>query len=94
MIEIHQQKLAAALVVAIQALVVGALIASIAVGTQDRPSPVVSPVGKTGYPDYRPESTSAAAYPIVGHPPEGMPVSTLRDTGEMVVSLLGPGLPS
>lgn len=82
MIEIYQQKMAAVLTIAIQALVVGGLIACIVVGTQDRPSPVVSPADGTGSLDYRPESTSPAAYPIVGHRPEVMPVSIPPYTGE------------
>ncbi|KUK62255.1 MAG: Uncharacterized protein XD82_0746 [Methanoculleus marisnigri] len=86
MIEIYQQKMAVVLTVAIQALVFGGLIACIVVGTQDRPSPVVSPAGGTGSLDYRPESASPAAYPIFGHRPEAMPVSTSPGTGEELIS--------
>ncbi|MCK8518712.1 hypothetical protein [Methanoculleus sp. 7T] len=73
MIEISQQKLATALTAAIQVLVVAGLVACIVVGPQDRPSPIVSPSGETRHADYRPESTSPAAYPIVGHQPEILP---------------------
>ncbi len=69
MIEIYQQKMATVLTVAIQALVVGGLIACIVVGTQDRPSPVVSPAGETRHVDYQSESALPAAYPIVGREP-------------------------
>lgn len=85
MIEIYLQKMAIVLTVAIQALVVGGLIACIVVGTQDRPSPVVSPAGGTGSLDYRPESASPAADPIVGHQPEVMQVSIPPDTGEELI---------
>ncbi|PKL61165.1 MAG: hypothetical protein CVV31_12740 [Methanomicrobiales archaeon HGW-Methanomicrobiales-2] len=85
MIEIYQQKMAMVLTVAIQALVVGGLIACIVVGTQDRPSPVVSPAGGPGSLDYRPESASPAAYPIV-HPPKVMPVIISPGTGEELIS--------
>jgi len=81
-IEISQQKMALVLTVAIQTLVVGGLIACIVVGTQDRPSSVVSPADETRYVDYQPESASPAAYPVVGHRPEDMP-----GTGERTTSL-------
>ena len=86
MIEIYQQKMAIVLTVAIQALVVGGLIACIVVGTQDRPSPMVSPAGGTGSLDYRPESASPAAYPILGHRPEVMAVRYSPGTGEELIS--------
>ncbi|MDK2889640.1 MAG: hypothetical protein PWR21_272 [Methanoculleus sp.] len=72
MIEISEQKMAILLTVAIQALVVGGLIACIVVGTQDRPSSAVSPADEVRDADYRPESASPAAYPVVGHRPEGV----------------------
>ncbi|MCK9306520.1 MAG: hypothetical protein M0P17_03215 [Methanoculleus sp.] len=86
MIEIYQQKMAMVLTVAIQALVVGGLIACIVVGTQDRPSPVVSPAGGTGSLDYRPESASPAAYPVLGHRSEVMPVSISPVPDEELIS--------
>ena len=86
MIEIYQQKMAMVLTVAIQALVVGGLIACIVVGTQDRPSPMVSPAGGTGSLDYRPDSASPAAYPIVGHQSEVMPVIISPGTGGELIS--------
>ncbi|MCM2464911.1 hypothetical protein [Methanoculleus oceani] len=73
MIEIYQQKMATILTVAIQTLVVGGLITCIVVGAQDRPSPVDSPAVEGRDADYLPGNASPAAYPVVGHQPEGMP---------------------
>lgn len=81
MIEISEQKMAIILTVAIQTLVVGGLIACIVVGTQDRPFSVVSPADEVRNVDYRPESASPAAYPVVGHRPEGVPAA-----GEKILS--------
>jgi hypothetical protein len=72
-IEISEQKMALVLTVVIQTLVVGGLIACIIVGTQDRPSSVVSPTDGGRYENYQPESASPAAYPVVGHRPEDVP---------------------
>jgi hypothetical protein len=82
-IEIYQQKMATVLTVAIQVLVIAGFVACIVVGPQDRPSPIVSPDNETRHVDYRPESTSPAAYPIVGHQFEGRPVSILPGIGEI-----------
>ncbi|WP_156168401.1 hypothetical protein [Methanoculleus sediminis] len=73
--------MATVLTVAIQALVVGGLIACIVVGTQDRPSPAVSPMDEGLHVDDRPASTSPAAYPVVGHRAAG----TLSGAGEMII---------
>jgi len=83
-IEISEQKMALILTVAIQTLVVGGLIACIVVGTQDRPSSVVSPADEIRDADYRPGSASPGAYPVVGHRPEGMP-----GAGEKFLSFFG-----
>ncbi len=79
-IEIHQQKMATALIVAIQVMIIGGLLACIVVGTEERPSPV-SPVGEARHVEYGSWSTSAAVYPIAGHPP-AIRLSTPVDAGE------------
>jgi len=79
-IEIHQQKMATALIVAIQVMIIGGLLACIVVGTQDRPSPV-SPAGEARHVEHGSWSTSAAAYPIAGHPP-GIRLSIPVDAGK------------
>lgn len=81
MIDIHQQKMATALTIAIQILVVAGLVACIIVGPQGWPSPVVSSPDAAWRTEYRPENTSAVAYPIVGHQPPGGSVSILSEAG-------------
>ncbi|MBP7409961.1 MAG: hypothetical protein KA818_00245 [Methanoculleus sp.] len=71
MIEIHQQKMATLLTVAIQVLALAGFVACIVVGPQDRPSPIGMPDFTVRHVEYRPESTSPAVYLIVGHPVEG-----------------------
>lgn len=73
MIEIHQQKIAAALTVAIQILVVGGLIACIIVGTQEQPVFAASPDAGALHAAHLPGSTSPAAHLTAGHRPEGVP---------------------
>jgi len=82
-IEIQQQKMATVLIVAIQVMVVGGLIACIVVGAQDRPSPV-SPAGEARHVEYGSWSTSPAAYPIAGHLP-AIRLSIPADTGEKLL---------
>ncbi|HOI12217.1 MAG TPA: hypothetical protein PLG75_00075 [Methanoculleus sp.] len=82
MIEISEQKMATVLTVAIQTLVVGGLIACIVVGTQDRPSSAALPDTDARHVDFRPESASPAAYPVIGSQPEGGP-----GAGEGILSL-------
>ncbi|KAF5087801.1 hypothetical protein [Methanoculleus horonobensis] len=71
--------MAQVLTVAIQALIVGGLIACIVVGTQDRSSPVIPPITEAGYAGDRMASASPAEYPIVGHQAAGI-LSGARET--------------
>lgn len=64
--------MATLLTVAIQALVVGGLVACIVVGTQDRSSPEVPPITEARYAGDLPPGVSAAAHPIVGHQTAGI----------------------
>lgn len=86
-IEIQQQKMATALTVAIQVMVVGGLIACIVVGTQDRPS-LAPPADEARHVEYGSWSTSPAAYPIVGHPPAIRLMSIPAEPGEKPLSFL------
>lgn len=64
--------MATLLTVAIQALVVGGLIACIVVGTQDRPSPASLPITEARDARDLPASASPVAYSIVGHQAAGI----------------------
>lgn len=70
MIEISQQNVAAALTVAIQALVVGGLVACIVVGSQGGSSLATSPSDGVRYVDSPSDNASPAAYPVVGGQPD------------------------
>lgn len=71
MITIHQQKMATALTIVIQIMVFAGLVACIIIGPQGWSSPVISSDDETWHAEQQSENTSAVAYPIVGHQPQG-----------------------
>jgi hypothetical protein len=80
-IKIYQQRMAAALTVAIQMLVIAGFIACIVVGPLDQPSPIASPDDEIRNVGYRSASISPAAYDVVVHQSGTWPVDPLPETG-------------
>ena len=81
MIKIYQQRMAAALTVAIQMLVIAGFIACIVVGPLDQPSPIASPDDEIRNVGYRSASISPAAYDVVVHQSGTWPVDPLPEIG-------------
>ncbi len=68
-IEISHQNVAAVLTVAIQALVIGGLIACLLVGSQEGPSLATSSSDGVRHVDYRPQGALPGTDPVVGSQP-------------------------
>lgn len=83
MIKIYQQRMATALTVAIQVLVIAGFVACIVVGPQDQSSPIASPDDETWNVGYRSGSISPAAYDVVVHQSGTWPVDPLPETTEI-----------
>jgi len=80
-IKIYQQRMATALTVAIQVLVIAGFVACIVVGPQDQPSPIASPDDEIRNVGYRSASISPAAYDVVVHQSGTWPVDPLPEAG-------------